>query len=132
MNLAYTSTHQMNIAYTNGSSLGQAYQGQLGVVSPLVLLGVSILLGLNSENLLTKSSRMPQRLAILQPGSPVRQKPRGPQQRANQTGHGVKVASHYNTLQETGLAARSNSRIFYMRNFNNWLKSVLIGCQIGG
>ncbi|XP_021415391.1 mRNA cap guanine-N7 methyltransferase [Oncorhynchus mykiss] len=44
-----------------------------------------------------------------------------------QHGHGEKVATHYNTLQETGLAARSQSRIFYMRNFNNWLKSVLIG-----
>ncbi|KAL0961683.1 hypothetical protein UPYG_G00330380 [Umbra pygmaea] len=44
-----------------------------------------------------------------------------------QRGHGEKVATHYNTLQETGLAARSRSRIFYMRNFNNWLKSVLIG-----
>ncbi|KAM4631320.1 mRNA cap guanine-N(7) methyltransferase [Polymixia lowei] len=43
------------------------------------------------------------------------------------TGHSVKVASHYNSLQETGLAVRSQSRIFYMRNFNNWLKSVLIG-----
>ncbi|KAJ8407042.1 hypothetical protein AAFF_G00293180 [Aldrovandia affinis] len=42
-------------------------------------------------------------------------------------GHSQKVASHYNTLQEVGLAARSQSRIFYMRNFNNWLKSVLIG-----
>ncbi|RVE67212.1 hypothetical protein OJAV_G00114650 [Oryzias javanicus] len=41
--------------------------------------------------------------------------------------HGVKVASHYNKLQEVGLAARSRSRIFFMRNFNNWLKSVLIG-----
>uniref|UniRef100_A0A3Q3WX30 mRNA (guanine-N(7))-methyltransferase n=1 Tax=Mola mola TaxID=94237 RepID=A0A3Q3WX30_MOLML len=39
----------------------------------------------------------------------------------------VKVASHYNNLQEVGLAARSRSRIFFMRNFNNWLKSVLIG-----
>ncbi|CAJ1084287.1 mRNA cap guanine-N7 methyltransferase [Xyrichtys novacula] len=43
------------------------------------------------------------------------------------TDHGVKVASHYNSLQEVGLAARSRSRIFFMRNFNNWLKSVLIG-----
>ncbi|XP_024154340.1 mRNA cap guanine-N7 methyltransferase [Oryzias melastigma] len=43
------------------------------------------------------------------------------------TDHGVKVASHYNKLQEVGLAARSRSRIFFMRNFNNWLKSVLIG-----
>lgn len=43
------------------------------------------------------------------------------------TDHSVKVASHYNRLQEVGLAARSRSRIFFMRNFNNWLKSVLIG-----
>uniref|UniRef100_A0A3P8RZN4 mRNA cap guanine-N(7) methyltransferase n=1 Tax=Amphiprion percula TaxID=161767 RepID=A0A3P8RZN4_AMPPE len=41
--------------------------------------------------------------------------------------HSMKVASHYNKLQEVGLAARSQSRIFFMRNFNNWLKSVLIG-----
>ncbi|XP_071356772.1 mRNA cap guanine-N(7) methyltransferase [Trachinotus anak] len=41
--------------------------------------------------------------------------------------HSLKVASHYNSLQEVGLAARSRSRIFFMRNFNNWLKSVLIG-----
>ncbi|KAF3706918.1 mRNA cap guanine-N7 methyltransferase [Channa argus] len=43
------------------------------------------------------------------------------------TDHGVKVATHYNSLQEVGLAVRSRSRIFFMRNFNNWLKSVLIG-----
>ncbi|XP_008288787.1 mRNA cap guanine-N(7) methyltransferase [Stegastes partitus] len=43
------------------------------------------------------------------------------------TDHSVKVATHYNRLQEVGLAARSQSRIFFMRNFNNWLKSVLIG-----
>lgn len=36
------------------------------------------------------------------------------------------VASHYNTLEEKGLAERSKSRIFYMRNFNNWIKSVMI------
>ncbi|XP_068188662.1 mRNA cap guanine-N7 methyltransferase [Antennarius striatus] len=41
--------------------------------------------------------------------------------------HSVKVARHYNRLQEVGRAARSRSRIFFMRNFNNWLKSVLIG-----
>ena len=41
--------------------------------------------------------------------------------------HSIKVASHYNALKETGLGARSQSRIFFMRNFNNWLKSVLIG-----
>lgn len=37
------------------------------------------------------------------------------------------VAKHYNELQETGLAARSQSRIFHLRNFNNWIKSIVIG-----
>lgn len=36
------------------------------------------------------------------------------------------VASHYNKLEEKGRAERSNSRIFHMRNFNNWIKSILI------
>uniref|UniRef100_A0A8C9AED2 mRNA cap guanine-N(7) methyltransferase n=1 Tax=Prolemur simus TaxID=1328070 RepID=A0A8C9AED2_PROSS len=42
-------------------------------------------------------------------------------------GHGSAVAAHYNELQEVGLEKRSQSRIFYLRNFNNWMKSVLIG-----
>ncbi|XP_051526285.1 mRNA cap guanine-N7 methyltransferase-like isoform X2 [Myxocyprinus asiaticus] len=41
--------------------------------------------------------------------------------------HSLKVATHYNNLQEFGLAERNKSRIVHMRNFNNWLKSVLIG-----
>ncbi|XP_029446784.1 mRNA cap guanine-N7 methyltransferase [Rhinatrema bivittatum] len=41
--------------------------------------------------------------------------------------HGVKVARHYNELEECGLEKRSQSRIFFLRNFNNWMKSVLIG-----
>lgn len=36
------------------------------------------------------------------------------------------VATHYNKLEEKGLVERSKSRIFHMRNFNNWIKSVLI------
>lgn len=36
------------------------------------------------------------------------------------------VATHYNKLEEKGLAERSKSRIVYMRNFNNWIKSTLI------
>ena len=36
------------------------------------------------------------------------------------------VASHYNELKESGKQFRSESRIFYMRNFNNWTKSMLI------
>ncbi|XP_039445876.1 mRNA cap guanine-N7 methyltransferase [Culex pipiens pallens] len=40
--------------------------------------------------------------------------------------HTTVVASHYNQLKERGLYERSKSRIFYMRNFNNWIKSILI------
>lgn len=42
-------------------------------------------------------------------------------------GHGQTVAAHYNELQEVGLEKRSQSRIFFLRNFNNWMKSLLIG-----
>lgn len=37
------------------------------------------------------------------------------------------VAGHYNKLDEKGLEERTKSRIFYLRNFNNWIKSMLIG-----
>lgn len=40
--------------------------------------------------------------------------------------HTKVVAQHYNELKEKGLAERFKSRIFYMRNFNNWIKSMLI------
>jgi len=36
------------------------------------------------------------------------------------------VADHYNALEEKGLSQRNQSRIVYMRNFNNWIKSMLI------
>jgi mRNA (guanine-N7-)-methyltransferase len=36
------------------------------------------------------------------------------------------VAKHYNELQEAGLEERVKSRIFYQRNFNNWIKSMAI------
>lgn len=36
------------------------------------------------------------------------------------------VATHYNSLEEKGLAERFKSKIFFMRNFNNWTKSMLI------
>ncbi|KAK8382674.1 hypothetical protein O3P69_015476 [Scylla paramamosain] len=39
---------------------------------------------------------------------------------------GSVVASHYNNIEEKGLRERSKSRIFYMRNSNNWIKSFLI------
>ncbi|XP_068093218.1 mRNA cap guanine-N7 methyltransferase isoform X2 [Hyperolius riggenbachi] len=44
-----------------------------------------------------------------------------------QEDHSSAVAAHYNELQECGLQQRSQSRIFYLRNFNNWMKSALIG-----
>lgn len=40
--------------------------------------------------------------------------------------HTKVVATHYNKLEEKGLEERSKSRIFFMRNFNNWIKSALI------
>ena len=45
-------------------------------------------------------------------------------------GQGHLVAKHYNELQEAGRDARQDSRIFFMRNFNNWIKSVVISMQI--
>jgi hypothetical protein len=37
------------------------------------------------------------------------------------------VAKHYNNLEEKGVNARKESRIYHLRNFNNWIKSVIIG-----
>jgi mRNA (guanine-N7-)-methyltransferase len=45
----------------------------------------------------------------------------------NKEGQGQLVAKHYNELQEAGKDVRTESRIYYMRNFNNWIKSVVIG-----
>lgn len=36
------------------------------------------------------------------------------------------VASHYNAVPNTNINERTNSRIFYLRNFNNFIKSMLI------
>ncbi|XP_065205594.1 mRNA cap guanine-N7 methyltransferase [Planococcus citri] len=36
------------------------------------------------------------------------------------------VEAHYNDLKEKGLDDRNKSRIVYLRNFNNWIKSMLI------
>lgn len=46
---------------------------------------------------------------------------------ASAEGEVSEVANHYNTLEEKGLEARTQSRIFYLRNFNNWVKSMVIG-----
>lgn len=40
--------------------------------------------------------------------------------------HSKIVAEHYNALAEKGLDDRGKSRIFFLRNFNNWIKSRLI------
>ncbi|KAJ8953790.1 hypothetical protein NQ314_007212 [Rhamnusium bicolor] len=41
-------------------------------------------------------------------------------------GYAKIVASHYNQIEEKGLDERSKSRIVYLRNFHNWIKSMLI------
>lgn len=40
--------------------------------------------------------------------------------------HSKVVANHYNLIEEKGRDERSKSRIVYMRNFHNWIKSMLI------
>ena len=42
------------------------------------------------------------------------------------TSNTVLVAAHYNSLEEKGFLKRNQSRILYMRNFNNWIKGMLI------
>ncbi|XP_011297951.1 mRNA cap guanine-N7 methyltransferase isoform X1 [Fopius arisanus] len=42
------------------------------------------------------------------------------------TDHTKVVTQHYNALEEKGLSQRAQSRIIFMRNFNNWIKSMLI------
>lgn len=49
-----------------------------------------------------------------------------PEKVPNVKEHATVVAAHYNHLEEKGLKERFNSPIFYLRNFNNWVKSVLI------
>ena len=41
-------------------------------------------------------------------------------------GRGSVVAQHYDNLPEKGKEQRKESRIYFMRNFNNWIKSTLI------
>jgi len=40
------------------------------------------------------------------------------------------VRQHYNTLEEKGIDARRQSRIYHLRSFNNWIKSMLISDAI--
>lgn len=49
-----------------------------------------------------------------------------PQKILRKEEHSSVVAAHYNHLEEKGLSERFNSPIYYLRNFNNWVKSVLI------
>lgn len=36
------------------------------------------------------------------------------------------IANHYENLKKSNLEERNNSRIAYLRNFNNWIKAELI------
>lgn len=45
---------------------------------------------------------------------------------AKDTGNSSIVETHYNSIEEKGLGHRNQSTILYLRNFNNWVKSMLI------
>ncbi|KAM8715577.1 hypothetical protein ACLKA7_002601 [Drosophila subpalustris] len=45
---------------------------------------------------------------------------------ANSAANTHVVAHHYNELKEAGRKERHKSKIYFMRNFNNWIKSQLI------
>jgi len=51
---------------------------------------------------------------------------RGHHEKNNQGGIGAVVARHYDNLPEKGRESRQESRIYHMRSFNNWTKSMLI------
>ncbi|XP_076243622.1 RNA guanine-7 methyltransferase [Calliopsis andreniformis] len=59
----------------------------------------------------------------LSTGSSREKEPSKIEESSNNT---VLVAEHYNLIPEKDLSARNQSRILYMRNFNNWIKSMLI------
>ena len=46
--------------------------------------------------------------------------------RKDRSSYGDKVSQHYNELEESGIKKRKESKIINMRNFNNWMKSMLI------
>lgn len=47
-------------------------------------------------------------------------------QETSEVGLAPIVQSHYNSIGNGGLQERQRSRILHMRNFNNWIKSMLI------
>jgi mRNA (guanine-N7-)-methyltransferase len=46
---------------------------------------------------------------------------------SSETSNVPEAHAYYNNTQDNGLVRRKESKIFHMRNFNNWIKSTLIG-----
>jgi mRNA (guanine-N7-)-methyltransferase len=60
-------------------------------------------------------------------GPSAADKKRKREKREEEENNAKLVALHYNSRQDQGLGARRQSPILPLRNFNNWIKSVLIG-----
>ncbi|EFN69462.1 mRNA cap guanine-N7 methyltransferase [Camponotus floridanus] len=76
----------------------------------------------NEEDALSASTSVPSDLTT----SGNNEKSNDKSNTGRSTDNTVLVADHYNMLEEKGLSFRNQSRIVYMRNFNNWIKSMLI------
>ncbi|XP_072389013.1 mRNA cap guanine-N(7) methyltransferase [Diabrotica undecimpunctata] len=80
----------------------------------------------NSEDGVTKSQRVHSNVANEDIHQKFKRDDSEDDITTSQRGYANVVATHYNKLEEKGLDERFKSRIVHLRNFHNWIKSMLI------